>query len=68
MPVDTPPRPWLTADELYARLSAQTQRQMSRFDFADFLDQVRRAGLADPAHGRPVLRPPDNARLRISVS
>jgi hypothetical protein len=59
----------LTADELYARLSAQTQRQMSRFDFADFLDQVRRAGLADPAgDGRLVLRPPDNARLRISVS
>jgi hypothetical protein len=36
---------------------------------ADFLDQVRRAGLADPAgDGRLVLRPPDNAKLRISVS
>ncbi len=59
----------LTADELYARLSSQTQRQMSRLDFADFLDQVRRAGLTDPAaNGRLVLRPPDNARLRISVS
>jgi len=42
---------------------------MSRPDFADFLDQVRRAGLADPAaDGRLVLCPPDNARLRISVS
>jgi hypothetical protein len=59
----------LTADELYARLAPQTQRQMSRLDFADFLDQVRRAGLADPADGgRLVLRPPANARLRISIS
>jgi hypothetical protein len=58
----------LTADVLYARLSAQTQRQISRFDFADFLDQVRGAGLADQAgDGRLVLRRPDNARLRISV-
>jgi hypothetical protein len=42
---------------------------MSRFDSADFLDQARRAGLADPAaDGRLMVRPPDNARLRISVS
>ena len=41
----------LTADELYARLAPQTQRQLSRLDFADFLDQVRRAGLADPGDG-----------------
>jgi hypothetical protein len=59
----------LTADELYARLAPQTQRQMSRLDFADFLDQIRRAGLTDPAaDGRLVLRPPDNAKLTISLS
>jgi hypothetical protein len=58
----------LTADELYARLAPQTQRQLSRLDFADFLDQVRRAGLADPGDsGRLVLRPPDDARLKISI-
>jgi hypothetical protein len=43
--------------------------ELSRLNFADFLDQVRRADLADPAaDGRLVLRPPDNARLKISVS
>jgi hypothetical protein len=58
----------LTADELYARLSPQTQDQLSRLDFADFLDQLRRAGLADPlADGRLTLRTPGNARLRISL-
>jgi hypothetical protein len=59
----------LTPDELYARLPYQIQNQLSRLDFADFLDQVRRAGLADPAaDGRLILRTPDNARLRISLS
>lgn len=59
----------LTADELYAKLSPETQQQLSKLDFADFLDQVRRAGLADPAaDGRLILRQPDKARLRISIS
>ena len=59
----------LTADELYALLPSQIQDQLSRLDFADFLDQVRRAGLADrTADGRLTLRTPDNARLKISIS
>lgn len=59
----------LTADELYAKLSPETRRQLSPLDFEDFLDQVRRAGLGDPAaDGRLVLRQPDKARLRISIS
>jgi hypothetical protein len=59
----------LTAEQLYARLTEQTRNQLSWLDFTDFLDQVRRAGLADPAaDGRLVLRTPDNARLRITLS
>ncbi|MGO9216540.1 MAG: hypothetical protein ACLP5E_02015 [Streptosporangiaceae bacterium] len=59
----------LTAEQLYARLTEQTRNQLSWLDFTDFLDQVRRAGLADPAAGgRLVLRAPDNARLRITLS
>jgi len=59
----------LTADELYALLPHQIQEQLSRLDFADFLDQVRRAGLADrTADGRLTLRTPNNARLKISIS
>lgn len=59
----------LTDKELYARLTEQTRNQLSWLDFVDFLDQVRRAGLAEPAaDGRLVLRAPDNARLRLSLS
>jgi len=59
----------LTADELYALLPHQIQEQLSRLDFADFLDQIRRAGLADrTADGRLTLRTPNNARLKISIS
>jgi hypothetical protein len=59
----------LTAEELYARLPPQIQNQLSWLDFVDFLDQVRRAGLADSAEGdRMILRPPDKARFRISLS
>jgi hypothetical protein len=59
----------LSADQLYAKLTEQTRNQLSRLDFADFLDQVRRAGLTDPAaDSRLVLRAPDNARLRLSLS
>jgi hypothetical protein len=59
----------LTAEELYAKLPYQIRNQLSWLDFVDFLDQVRRAGLADPAaDGRLILRAPDNARLRIMLS
>lgn len=59
----------LTDKELYARLTEQTRNQLSWLDFVDFLDQVRRAGLAEPAaDGRLVLRAPDNARLRLSLT
>jgi hypothetical protein len=59
----------LTAEELYAKLPYQIRNQLSWLDFVDFLDQVRRAGLADPAaDGRLILRAPDNARLRITLS
>ena len=59
----------LTAEELYALLPDQIQDQLSRLDFADFLNQVRRAGLADrTADGRLTLRTSDNARLKISIS
>ena len=59
----------LTAEELYARLPYQIRDQLSWLDFVDFLDQVRRAGLADPAaDGRLILRAPDKARLRITLS
>ena len=59
----------LTAEELYARLPHQTRNQLSWLDFVDFLDQVRHAGLADSAtDGRLILRAPDNARLRITLS
>lgn len=59
----------LTAEELYARLSYQTRNQLSWLDFVDFLDQVRHAGLADSAAGgRLILRAPDNARLKITIS
>jgi hypothetical protein len=59
----------LTAEELYAKLTERTRNQLSWLDFVDFLDQIRRAGLADPAAGgRLVLRAPDNARLRLSLS
>jgi hypothetical protein len=59
----------LTAEELYAKLPHQIRNQLSWLDFVDFLDQVRQAGLADSAaDGRLVLRAPDNARLRITLS
>ena len=59
----------LTADELYALLPNQIQDQLSRLDFADFLDQVPSRRLADrTADGRLTLRTPDNARLKISIS
>jgi len=59
----------LTAEELYAKLPYQIRNQLSWLDFVDFLDQVRRAGLADPvADDRLILRAPDNARLRITLS
>lgn len=59
----------LTAEELYAKLPYQIRDQLSWLDFVDFLDQVRRAGLADPAaDDRLILRAPDNARLRITLS
>ena len=59
----------LTAEELYAKLPYQIRDQLSWLDFVDFLDQVRRAGLADPAaDDRLILRAPDSARLRIALS
>jgi hypothetical protein len=59
----------LAAEELYAKLPYQIRDQLSWLDFVDFLDQVRRAGLADPAaDDRLILRAPDSARLRIALS
>jgi hypothetical protein len=59
--------PTLTADELYERLSAQTRADVSRLDFAEFLDACRRAGLADfGPDGTVTLRPSGKARFRIT--
>jgi len=59
--------PALTADELYGRLSAQTRADVSRLDFAEFIDACRRAGLADSGpDGTVTLRPSDKARFRIT--
>jgi hypothetical protein len=57
----------LSADQLYDRLPAETQSEVPRLDFAEFLDACRRAGLADYGPDSTVtLRPSDKARFRIT--
>jgi hypothetical protein len=57
----------LSADQLYDRFPAETQNELSRLDFAEFLDACRRAGLADYGPDSTVtLRPSDKARFRIT--
>jgi hypothetical protein len=57
----------LSADQLYDRLPTETKKDVSRLDFAEFLDACRRAGLADYGPDSTVtLRPSDKARFRIT--
>lgn len=57
----------VTADQLYDRMPAETRADVSRPDFAEFLDACRRAGLADFGPDSTVtLRPSDKARFRIT--
>jgi len=57
----------LSTDQLYDRLPPETQAEVSRLDFAEFLDACRRAGLADYGpDGTVTLKPSDKARFRIT--
>jgi len=57
----------LTADQLYDRIPAETRTDVSRLDFAEFLDACRRAGLADfGPDGTVTLQPSDKAKFRIT--
>lgn len=57
----------LTADQLYDRLPIETRAEVSRLDFAEFLDSCQRAGLADFGPDNTVtLQPSDKARFRIT--
>ncbi len=59
----------LSPDELYRRLPARTRRAVSPLDFADFLDLIRRAGVAqDRGDGNLVILDPAEARFRVSIT
>jgi hypothetical protein len=57
-----------TASELYEALTPDIRAELSRLEFADFLDSCRRAGLIDEnADGTIRVRPADQARFRITL-
>ncbi|MCY1141005.1 hypothetical protein OWR29_23660 [Actinoplanes sp. Pm04-4] len=57
-----------TPDELYAALSPEIREQLSRLEFADFLDSLRRAGLLDQGDGDIIkVRPAGSSRFRITL-
>jgi hypothetical protein len=58
----------MTPDELYAVLSPVVRDQLSRLEFADFLDTCYRAGVLDRGpDGTVRVRPVEQARFRISL-
>ncbi|MFI5842595.1 hypothetical protein ACIA8K_23090 [Catenuloplanes sp. NPDC051500] len=58
----------MTPADLYAMLSPTIRDQLSRLEFADFLDTCRRAGVLDQApDGTVRVRPAEQARFRISL-
>jgi hypothetical protein len=57
----------LTADDLHARLSAQTRREMSQLTSRTSSTSTPGGPRRPGRPGRLIVRPPDNAKLRISL-
>jgi hypothetical protein len=56
----------VSASELHKRLPRALKKEISRYELADFLDQLHEAGLADRRDNGYVLRGPGQARFRIT--